>query len=138
MPPPSPPAARSSTGASDNAAAADARQTARVNLEHSPAGATATISDSLVYDDGHAGDPSYLASGVLISGTSVRVAISSTLGTTLGKVVGVQSHGDERPCTLRPAGLPGPAPRRPSLPQCAGTRVTGSWTPSRRDGTSGG
>ncbi len=78
-------------GASDNAAAADARQTARVNLEHSPAGATATISDGLVYDDGHAGDPSYLASGVLISGTSVRVAISSTLGTTLGKVVGVQS-----------------------------------------------
>jgi Flp pilus assembly protein TadG len=78
-------------GASDNAAAADARQTARVNLEHSPAGATATISDSLVYQDGHAGDPSYLASGVLISGTSVRVAISSTLGTTLGKVVGVQT-----------------------------------------------
>jgi Flp pilus assembly protein TadG len=80
-------------GASDNAAAADARQTARVNLEHSPAGATATISDSLVYEDGHAGDPSYLSSGVLISGTSVRVAISSTLGTTLGKVVGVQTMG---------------------------------------------
>jgi len=78
-------------GASDMAAAADARQAALVNLEHSPAGATATISDSLVYADGHAGDPSYLTSGVLISGTSVRVAISSTLGTTLGKVVGVQS-----------------------------------------------
>lgn len=78
-------------GASDNAAAADARQTARVNLEHSPAGATATISDGLVYADGHAGDPEYLSSGVLISGTSVRVAISSTLDTTLGKIVGVQS-----------------------------------------------
>ncbi len=78
-------------GASDNAAAEDARQTARVNLEHSPAGATATVSDSLVYADGHAGDPEYLRSGVLISGTTVRVAISSTLGTTLGKVVGVQT-----------------------------------------------
>jgi Flp pilus assembly protein TadG len=78
-------------GASDNAAAADARQTARVNLEHSPAGATATISDGLVYADGHAGDPGYLTSGVLVSGTSVRVAVSSTLDTTLGKVVGVQS-----------------------------------------------
>jgi Flp pilus assembly protein TadG len=78
-------------GASDNAAAADALQTARVNLEHSPAGATATISDSLVYADGHAGDPEYLSSGVLISGTAVRVAISSSLDTTLGKVVGVQS-----------------------------------------------
>ncbi len=78
-------------GASDNAAADDARQTARVNLEHSPAGATAIISDGLVYADGHAGDPAYLSSGVLISGTSVRVAISSTLDTTLGKIVGVQS-----------------------------------------------
>ncbi len=78
-------------GASDNAAAADARQTARVNLEHSPAGATATISDGLVYADGHAGDPGYLTSGVLVSGTSVRVAVSSTLDTTLGKIVGVQS-----------------------------------------------
>ena len=80
-------------GASDMAAAADARQAALINLEHSPAGASATIADygSPVYADGHAGDPSYLTSGVLISGTSVRVAISSTLGTTLGKVVGVQS-----------------------------------------------
>ncbi len=78
-------------GESDAAAAADARQTALVNLEHSPASATATLASTPVYQDGHAGDPQYLQSGIIVSGTSVRVAISSTLGTTLGRVVGVQS-----------------------------------------------
>jgi Putative Flp pilus-assembly TadE/G-like len=80
-------------GDSDATAAGDARQTALVNLQNSPAGATATIAawGAPQYADGHAGDPDYLSSGILISGTSVRVAISSTLPTTLGKVIGVQS-----------------------------------------------
>jgi Putative Flp pilus-assembly TadE/G-like len=80
-----------SNGDSVLAAAADARQTAFVNLLNSPAGATATIADygSPVYESGHAGDPSYLSSGVLINGTSVRVAIASTLGTTVARVIGV-------------------------------------------------
>jgi len=90
-------------GDSDNAAAADARQTALVNLENSPAGANATVAGSPEYADGHAGDPSYLTSGVLINGTSVRVAISSTLDTTLGKAIGVMSMqtGAQARCSLQ-------------------------------------
>ena len=78
-------------GDSDAAAAADARQTALVNLNNSPAGATATLAATPVYESGHAGDPSYLTSGILISGTSVRVAISSTLDTTVAKAIGVST-----------------------------------------------
>ena len=90
-------------GDSDNAAAADARQTALVNLEHSPAGASATVAATPEYEDGHAGDPSYLTSGILINGTSVRVAISSTLETTLGKAIGVNSMatGARARCSLQ-------------------------------------
>lgn len=80
-------------GDSDSAAADDARQTALVNLERSPAGATSTIAPDAarVYSDGHAGDPDYLVSGILVNGTSVRVAISSQLDTTLGRVIGIAS-----------------------------------------------
>ncbi|MDP9269711.1 MAG: pilus assembly protein TadG-related protein [Chloroflexota bacterium] len=90
-------------GASDNAAAADARQTALVNLEHSPAGAAATVAGTPQYESGHAGDPSYLSSGILINGTSVRVAISSTLQTTLGKAIGIQTMatGGRARCSLQ-------------------------------------
>ena len=72
-------------GDSDSAAAADARETALANLASSPAGANATIAadGSPVYESGHAGDPSRLNSGILINGTSVRVAISSTVTTTV-------------------------------------------------------
>jgi hypothetical protein len=78
-------------GATDVAAAVQARALATINLERSPAGATATIAPDAarVYEDGHLGDPSYLVSGIIISGTSVRVAISSTLDTALARIVGV-------------------------------------------------
>ena len=92
-------------GATDNAAAAAARTVAEVNLEHSPAGATATIAPdgAPVYADGHAGDPSYLTSGILVSSTSVRVAIESTIDTALAKVVGVQTldAGGRSRCQLQ-------------------------------------
>jgi Flp pilus assembly protein TadG len=80
-------------GASDSAASADARETALVNLRNSPAGANATIAadGSPVYEDTHAGDPTYLVSGILISGTSVRVAIRSTVPTTVARAIGVAS-----------------------------------------------
>ena len=80
-------------GESDSAASADARETALANLARSPAGATATIAadGSPVYDSGHAGDPAYLSSGILINGTSVRVAISSTVATTVTHVIGISS-----------------------------------------------
>jgi len=80
-------------GESDAAAVADARETALANLATSPAGATATIAPdgSPVYTDGHAGDPAYLISGILINGTSVRVAVSSSVATTVARVIGVAS-----------------------------------------------
>jgi Flp pilus assembly protein TadG len=78
-------------GDSDASAAAAARTIALVNIEGSPAGADATIAADIarVYQDGHAGDPSYLRSGIIVSGTSVRVAIASTMETTLARVVGI-------------------------------------------------
>jgi hypothetical protein len=78
-------------GATDAAAATQARAVATINLERSPAGATATVAPDAarVYEDGHLGDPAYLVSGIIISGTSVRVAISSTLDTALARMVGV-------------------------------------------------
>ncbi|MEO6058562.1 MAG: pilus assembly protein TadG-related protein [Candidatus Limnocylindria bacterium] len=78
-------------GETDNAAAAAARTIAEVNLEGSPAGATASIApdDARVYDDGRTGDPAYLRSGIIVSSTSVRVAIASTMETALARVVGV-------------------------------------------------
>jgi Flp pilus assembly protein TadG len=78
-------------GASQSAAAQVGREVALVNLTHSPAGAQATMAafGSPVYASGHAGDPTYLRSGLLISGTSVRVAVESVVETFLARVVGV-------------------------------------------------
>jgi hypothetical protein len=78
-------------GASDAAAATEARTVARINIENSPTGTAAQIAadNARVYEDGHAGDPAYLASGVLVSGTTVRVAIMSSIETALARVVGV-------------------------------------------------
>jgi hypothetical protein len=78
-------------GATDAAAATQARAVATINLERSPAGATATVAldGARVYEDGHLGDPAYLVSGIIISGTAVRVAIQSTLETALARMVGV-------------------------------------------------
>jgi hypothetical protein len=80
-------------GASDGAAATAGRNVARINIERSPAGANAQIApdSNRVYQDGHAGDPAYLLSGILITGTTVRVAIWSSVETTLARVVGVSN-----------------------------------------------
>jgi hypothetical protein len=78
-------------GESDAAAAQDARNVAMANLTGSPAGATAVIAadGARVYADGHAGDPAHLLSGVIVAGTTVRLAIQSTVETTLARVVGI-------------------------------------------------
>ena len=79
-------------GASDSAAATQGRSVARINLEGSPVDVPGDIATDAnrVYEDGHAGDPAYLVSGVIVSGTTVRVAISSSVPTTLAQVVGVR------------------------------------------------
>lgn len=70
-------------GASQSAAAQIGREVTLANLTRSPAGAQATMAayGSPVYADAHAGDPSYLRSGLLISDTSVRVAVESVVET---------------------------------------------------------
>ena len=92
-------------GATDAEAAQAGRDVALLNLPNSPAGATATIAaaGSEQYEDGQPSDPAYLTSGVLVetntdvTGTSVtvrkrgRVAIDSTVPTTLGRVLGIAS-----------------------------------------------
>ncbi|HEX6128435.1 MAG TPA: pilus assembly protein TadG-related protein [Candidatus Limnocylindria bacterium] len=78
-------------GASDSAAATQARAVARINMENSPVGVPGTLAPdaSRIYEDGHAGDPAFLLSGVLVSGTTVRVALLSEVPTTLAQVVGI-------------------------------------------------
>jgi Flp pilus assembly protein TadG len=92
-------------GASDSAASTQARTVARINLENSPVGVSVTLAPDTArkYDDGHAGDPAYLQNGVLVSGTTVRVAISSAVPTTLARVIGVGSLGTvaRAKCTLQ-------------------------------------
>lgn len=80
-------------GESEVVAAAEARNVAEINLQNSPVGGDWEIAPdgSPVYEDGHAGDPEFLVSGILVSGTGVRVAISSSVETTLARVVGVST-----------------------------------------------
>lgn len=78
-------------GASQSAAAQVGREVTLANLTHSPAGAQATMSafGSPVYASGHAGDPTFLRSGLLVSSSSVRVAVHSIVETFLARVVGI-------------------------------------------------
>lgn len=92
-------------GASEADAAEAGRTVALINLAGSPAGGNSTIAavGSPEYEDGQPSDPPYLASGVLIEthtevvGTSVtvykraRLAIESTIATTLARAVGIDS-----------------------------------------------
>jgi hypothetical protein len=79
-------------GDSDASAAAQARTIAEVNLTQSPAGAAAVVAPDGApeYESGHAGDPAFLTSGIIVSGTTVRVAIDSEVDAVLARLVGVQ------------------------------------------------
>lgn len=92
-------------GGSDVAAVDAARSVAELNLEGSPSAATAIIApdNARQYADGHAGDPAYLTSGIMISSTTVRVAIRSTIDTALASVVGVPTldTGGRARCQLQ-------------------------------------
>lgn len=79
-------------GQTDAAAATAALQVSLANLQGSPAGATATIDSPPRYadEDGSGSiDADELVSGIVVAGTTVRVAISSTLETVLARAVGV-------------------------------------------------
>ena len=79
-------------GDTDTAAATEAQLVAMANLQGSPAAATATIDSPPTYDDlDNSGtiDAHELVSGIVIAGTSVRVAIFSSVETLLARVVGI-------------------------------------------------
>jgi Flp pilus assembly protein TadG len=79
-------------GETDAAAAAAALQVALANLQGSPAAATAVIDSPPTYvdEDGSGSiDADELVSGIVVAGTTVRVAISSTLDTVLARAVGI-------------------------------------------------
>jgi hypothetical protein len=129
-------------GASDNSARDTADTIARTNLQASPVGADATLpttAEPLLYADGHLGDPSYLTGGVLVSGTTVRVAIQSDVPTTLGAVLGVEvltARGRAR-CGLEAGpGMPIVARRYDNAPGPGGSFV--DFTATQATSGSGG
>ena len=93
-------------GDTDAAAALAASQVALANLQHSPAGASATIDSPPSYEDEDGNgsiDADELTSGIVVAGTSVRVAIDSTVDTTLARVVGIATleTGARARCNLQ-------------------------------------
>ncbi|MGH2446038.1 MAG: pilus assembly protein TadG-related protein [Candidatus Limnocylindria bacterium] len=93
-------------GASDGEAASAAQQVALANLQGSPAGASATIDSPPSYEDQDGSatiDADELVSGIVVAGTNVRVAIESTVQTTLARVVGIATleTGARARCSLQ-------------------------------------
>jgi Flp pilus assembly protein TadG len=79
-------------GETDAVAATTAQQVTLANLEGSPAGASATIASPPSYEDfdgSGAVDADEIASGIVVAGTTVRVAIASTVDMMLADVVGI-------------------------------------------------
>jgi len=87
------------------AAETQARNVASVNIDGSPAGAAGTMAATPEYEDQDGSgflDPDELVSGVVVSASSARVAISSQIETTLARVVGISTLdvGARAQCTL--------------------------------------
>jgi len=81
-------------GQSDGAAATMASQVAAANLQGSPSGTAATIASPATYGDvdGNGSvEADELTSGIVVAGTTVRVAISASVATLLARVVGVDT-----------------------------------------------
>jgi Flp pilus assembly protein TadG len=76
-------------GESTTDAEAEGRDVLTRNLIGSPTGTTAVVATTPQYAAGHAGDPVYLTSGILISGGDIRVAVRSDVSYTFGRVVGL-------------------------------------------------
>jgi hypothetical protein len=73
----------------------DARAVLTKNFQTPPNGLLPSLppaAGSEVYSSGHAGDPSYLIDGILISGGDIRVAVRNTIPYTFGRVVGLTTN----------------------------------------------
>ncbi|MFL5679311.1 MAG: pilus assembly protein TadG-related protein [Chloroflexota bacterium] len=80
-------------GESVSQADAKARDVLTRNLLGSPnASHPALPPTTPVYETGHAGDANYLVNGILMTGSSVRVAVQSDVGYTFGRAIGLSSN----------------------------------------------
>ncbi|MFP5341433.1 MAG: pilus assembly protein TadG-related protein [Candidatus Limnocylindria bacterium] len=80
-------------GESATDAEAEGRDILTRNLLGSPSGSTAVVATVPEYEVGYPGDPTRLISGILISGSEVRVAVRSDVTYTFGRAIG---FGDNR------------------------------------------
>jgi Flp pilus assembly protein TadG len=111
-------------------AEAEGRDVLARNLRASPSGSTGVVAVSPQYVVGHAGESAYLTSGILISGTDVRVAVRSNVGYTFGGAIGlgpvtvlgqarVRTNGDLVPIAARHF-LNAPGPTVGATSPCTG------------------
>ena len=78
-------------GESVTDAEAEGRDVLARNLLASPSGSTGVVAASPQYAIGHAGEPQFLTSGILVSGSDVRVAVDSEVSYTFGRAIGLDS-----------------------------------------------
>ncbi len=77
-------------GDTDDAAVIAAQNTLTRNFLADPNGVVPSLPPATpVYESGHSGDASYLSNGIIISGGTVRVALSNTIDYSFGRVVGL-------------------------------------------------
>jgi Flp pilus assembly protein TadG len=79
-------------GETNTAAEAEGRDIITRNLLGSPTGSVGSVATTPIYETGHAGEASYLQSGILINGGEIRVAIQSPVTYTFGRVIGLGSN----------------------------------------------
>lgn len=78
------------------AAATRARSVASVNMQGSPSGTVGVMADPPAYEDQDGSgflEADELVSGVVVTGTTVRVAISGDVESTVARVIGIQTLG---------------------------------------------
>lgn len=78
------------------AAAMRARSVASVNMQGSPSGTVGVMADPPVYEDQDGSgflEADELVSGVVVTGSTVRVAISGDVESTVARVIGIQTLG---------------------------------------------
>jgi Flp pilus assembly protein TadG len=114
-------------GESTTDAEAEGRDILTRNLLGSPSGSTGVVAVTPEYEVGFPGDPTRLISGILISGSDVRVAVRSDVTYTFGRAIGfgsntitaqarVKTVGDLLPIAVRHyINAPGPQVPSPSL-----------------------
>jgi hypothetical protein len=110
-------------GSSDSAAILSAQSSLTANFVGDPNGIIPSLpADPPTYQPGHPGDPSYLTSGILVSGGTVRVAVSNSINYSFGRAIGLGNQpisaramaslrGDLLPIAVRRyVNTPGPNP----------------------------